>query len=156
MFGKVMVTAMVDRYDLLRGKNEFGFQCDLRKEEASTDNPTTTEMQTDLREKRASLLGLQNGVLLQGQASPCMPGLPVVCSLRVSGLDLPTWVMFGEVWSVFLAGSLAVSHCGRRGRAFQLSQVCNWAPAQKRGLPEWAPSSETGALFEEEVSAYAS
>lgn len=62
----VMVTAVVDRSDLLEGKNEFGFQCDLRKE-ARVGHPTMIEVQTDLREteRRAGLLGLQNGILVQ-------------------------------------------------------------------------------------------
>lgn len=44
-----MVTAVLDRSDLLEGKNEFGFQCDLRKE-ARVDHPAMMEVQTDLRE----------------------------------------------------------------------------------------------------------
>lgn len=62
----VMVTAVLDISDLLEGKNEFGFQCDLRKE-ARVDYPNMIEVQTDLREteRRTCLLGLQNGVLVQ-------------------------------------------------------------------------------------------
>lgn len=62
-----MVTTVVDRSDLLEGKNEIGFLCDLRKK-ARADHPTMIEVQTALREteRRAGLLGLQNGILVQG------------------------------------------------------------------------------------------
>lgn len=101
----VMATAMVNRSGLLEGKANFGLQCDLRKE-ASMDNPTMTEVQTDFREpegKEQAFLVCTVGSWFRGGPALTCQVLPVGCPLRVLSLHGLVWVgsphlvVFGEI-----------------------------------------------------------